>query len=90
MVHEGFPVSSVGKESECNARDPSSIPGWGRSAGEGIGYSLKYSLASLVAHLVKNLPIMRRPGFDPQVQKIPWRRESNSLQYSDLENSMDL
>ena len=33
-----FPYSSVGKESTCNARDPGSIPGSGRSAGEGIGY----------------------------------------------------
>ena len=34
---EGFPDSSVGKESTCNAGDPGSIPGLGRSAGEGIG-----------------------------------------------------
>ena len=33
----GFPDSSVGKESACNAGDPSLIPGSGRSAGEGIG-----------------------------------------------------
>ena len=39
----GFPHSSVGKESSCNAGDPSSIPGLGRSAGEGIGYPLQYS-----------------------------------------------
>ena len=36
----GFPDSSVGKESSCNAGDPSLIPGSGRSAGEGIGYPL--------------------------------------------------
>jgi len=35
------------------------IPGSGRSAGEGIGYSLQYSWASLVAQLVKNLPEMQ-------------------------------
>ena len=35
----GFPHSSVGKESTCNAEDPSLIPGLGRSAEEGIGYS---------------------------------------------------
>ena len=35
--------SSVGKESTCNAGDPGQIPGSGRSAGEGIGYSLQYS-----------------------------------------------
>ena len=51
----GFPESSVGKESACNAGDPSLIPGLGRSAEEGIGYPLQYSLASLVAQLVKNL-----------------------------------
>ena len=45
----GFPDSSVSKESACNAGDPSSIPGLGRSAGEGIGYPLQYSWASLVA-----------------------------------------
>ena len=36
----GFPDSSVGKESACNAGDPGSIPGSGRSVGEGIGYPL--------------------------------------------------
>ena len=55
----GFPDSSVGKESACNAADPSSIPGLGRSTGEGIGYLLQYSWASLVAQLVKNLPAMQ-------------------------------
>ena len=39
----GFPDSSVGKESACNAGDPGSISGLGRSAGEGIGYPLQYS-----------------------------------------------
>jgi len=34
----GFPGSSAGKESACNARDPSSIPRSGISPGEGIGY----------------------------------------------------
>ena len=39
----GFPGSSVGKESACNAGDPDSIPGLGRSPGEGNGYPLQYS-----------------------------------------------
>ena len=39
----GFPDSSVGKESACNAGDLGSIPGSGRSAGEGIGYPLQHS-----------------------------------------------
>ena len=45
----GFPGSSDGKESTCNAGDTSSIPGSGRSPGEGIGYPFEYSWASLVA-----------------------------------------
>jgi len=45
--------------STCNAGDPCSIPGSGRSAGEGIGYPLQYSWASLLAQLIKNLPAMR-------------------------------
>ena len=52
----GFPDSSVGKESACNARDPGWIPESGRSPGEGIGNPLKCSWASLVVQLVKNLP----------------------------------
>ena len=54
----GFPDSSVGKESTCNAEDPGSIPGLERSTGGGIGYPLQHSWASLVAQLVKNLPAM--------------------------------
>ena len=48
--------SSTVKEPTCNARDPSSIPGSGSSLGEGIGYPLQYSWASLVAQMVKNPP----------------------------------
>ena len=54
----GFPGSSAGKESACNAGDPGSIPGLGRSPGEGIGYPLQHSWASLVAQTVKNSPEM--------------------------------
>ena len=39
----GFPCSSVGKESACRAGDLGSIPGWGRSPGEGNGNPLQYS-----------------------------------------------
>ena len=39
----GFPDSSVGKESACNAGDSGSFPGLGRSTGEGKGYLLQYS-----------------------------------------------
>ena len=55
----GFPGSSVGKESACNAGDPGSIPGLGRTAREGIGYPLQYSWASLMSQLVKNPPAMQ-------------------------------
>ena len=40
---EGFPHSSIHKESACNAGDSGSIPGSGRSPGEGNGNSLQYS-----------------------------------------------
>ena len=56
---QGFPDSSVGKESTCNAGDPGSIPGLGRSAGEGIRCPFQYSWASLMAQLVKNSPSMQ-------------------------------
>ena len=43
MYYMCFPGSSAGKESACNAGDPGSIPGSGRSPGEGKGYPLQYS-----------------------------------------------
>ena len=64
----GFPDSSVGKESACNAGAPGSTPGWGRSPGEGIGYPLQYSRASLVAQLVKNPPA----EWESWVQSLGW------------------
>ena len=63
------PDSSVGKETACNAGDPSSIPGSGRSAGEGIGYPLQHSRASLAAQLVKNPPAMG----ETWVQSLGWK-----------------
>ena len=65
----GFPGSSAGKDSTCNAGDPSSIPGSERSAGEGIGYPLWYSWASLVAQLVKNPPAIQ----ETWVQSLGWK-----------------
>ena len=58
LYNSNFPDSSAGKSSTCNAGDPSLIAGLGKSPGEGIVYSLQYSWASLVAQLVKNLPVM--------------------------------
>ena len=43
IIYWGFPGSSKGKESACNVGDPSSIPGLGRSSGEGHGNLLQYS-----------------------------------------------
>ena len=65
---QSFPDRSVGKESTCNAGDPCSIPGLGRSAEDGRGYPLWYSWASLVAQLVKNLPAM----WETWVQSLGW------------------
>ena len=58
-LHIVFPGSSAGKESACNTGDPGLIPGSRQSPGEGIGYSLQYSWASLVAQMVKNPPAMQ-------------------------------
>ena len=68
ITNMGFPGSSAGKESACNAGDLSSIPGLGRSPGEGIGSPLQYSWASLVAQLVKNPPAMQ----ETWVQSLSW------------------
>ena len=68
------PLPELRPESTCNAGDPGSIAGLGRPPGEGLGYPLWYSRASLVAQLVKN-PQCGRPGFDPWVGKIPCRKE---------------
>ena len=56
----GFPGSSSGKESACNAGDSGLIPGSGRFLGERIGYPLQYSWTSSVAQMVKNLPAMQK------------------------------
>ena len=78
----GFPDSSAGKEVTCNAGDPSLIPGSGRSPGEGIGYPLQYSWASLVAQLAKNLPAMR----ETWVQSLGWKDllEKGKATYSSI------
>ena len=63
MGSMGFPGSSAGKESACNVGDPGSIPGSGKSPGEGIGYPLQYSWASLVALMAMQ---------ETQVQSLGW------------------
>ena len=92
----GFPHSSIDKESACNAVDLDSIPGSGRSTGEGIDYPLQYSWASLVAQVVKNLPAMRETlvqslGWEDTLglERPPGEGKGYPLQYSGLENPMD-
>ena len=75
LSFQGFPGSSDGKESPCNAGDPGSIPGSGRPTGEGIGCPLQYSWATLVAQLVRIHLQCREPGSDPSVGNISCRRE---------------
>ena len=59
---------SAGKESTCNAGDPSSVPEWGSSPREGIGYPIQNSWASLMAQTVKNPPEM----WETWVQSLGW------------------
>ena len=71
----GFPNSSVGKESTCNAGDPSLIPGLGRSAGEGIGTHSNILGLPLWLSWLRICLQCGRPEFNPWVGKIPWRRQ---------------
>ena len=64
----GFPGSSAGTESTSNAEDPGLIPRSWWSPGEGIGYALQYSWASLMAQMVKNPPAM----LETWVQSLGW------------------
>ena len=80
----GLPGSSVGKISNY------SIPGLGRSPGEGIGYPLPYSWAFLVAQMVKESTCnMEDLGSIPGLGRSPGEGKGYPLQYSGLENSMD-
>ena len=94
-VLQGFPDSSAGKESACNAGESGSIPGLGRSPGEGIGYPLQYLWISLVAQMVKNPSAMKKTwirslGWEDPLEegmathstlawRIPWTEEPGGL-----------
>ena len=82
---------AVGKESACDAGDPSSIPGLGRSAGEGIGYPLQYSWAFLMPQLIDKEPAYNAGylGLIPGLGRCLGEGKGYPLQYSGLENSMD-
>ena len=87
---QGFPDSSVCKESACNAGDPGSTSGSGRSAGEHIGYPFQFSWASLVAQLVKESACnVGDLGSIPGLGRSPGEGKGYPLQYSGLDNSMD-
>ena len=90
-LYHGLPDSSVGKESAGIAGDLGSIPGLGRSPGEGIGYPLQHSWASFVAQLVKNPAAMRETclGSIPGLGRSLGEGNCYPLQYSRLENSLD-
>ena len=90
LLCNDFPGSSVGKESTCNAGEPSSFPGSGRSPGEGVGYPLQHAWASLVAQMVKNASAM----WETWVLSLGWedpleKGNGYPLQCSGLENSMN-
>ena len=87
---KGFPSSSAGEEPAYSAGDPSSIPGSWRSPGEGIGYPLQYSWASLMAQLGKETACtVGDLGLILGLERCPGEGNSNPFQYSGLENSMD-
>ena len=71
----------------CNAGDPSSIPGSGKSPGEGIGYLLQYSWASLMAQTGKSTCNAGDLGSIPGWGRSPGGGHGNLFQYCCLENS---
>ena len=85
----GFPGNSASKESTCNSGDPGSISGSRRPPGEGIGYPLQYSWASLVAQIKESARNAGDPGSIPGWGRSPGGGHGNPLQYSCPENLMD-
>ena len=84
---EFFPSSSAGKEFACNAGDPGSIPGSGRSLEEVIDYPLRYSWGFLVTQMANN-PLAKQGDLDLilGLGSSPGGGHRNPLQYSCLEN----
>ena len=85
----GFPESSVGKESACNAGDPGSIPGSGRSTGEGIGYTLVFLGFPCGSAGKKSASNVGDLGSIPELGRAPGEGKGYPLRYSGLENSTD-
>ena len=90
IMYFSFPCNSVGKEYVCNAGDPGSIPGPGRSSGEGIGFPLQYSWASLVTQLVESACNVGGLDSIPGLERSPGEGKGYPLLYAGLESSMDL
>ena len=89
-LQEGFPDRAAGKESPCRAGHRPLIPWRGRSPGEGMGYPLQDSWASLVAQLVNSPPTMQETWVRSlSLGRSPGERKDDPLQYSGLENSTD-
>ena len=85
-----FPDSSVGKESTCNSGDPGSIPAWGRSAGEGMGYPVPVFLGFPCGSAGKESACNEGDlGLIPGLGRCPGEGKGCPLQYSGLENSTD-
>ena len=88
---QGFPHSSVGKESACNAGDPGSIPGLGRSAGEGIIWLPTPVFLGFPCSLAdkESACNVGDLGLIPGLGRAPGEGKGYPLQYFGLENSMD-
>ena len=75
MYMYGFPGGSVCKESACSASDPGSVPGLGRSPGEGNGYPRQYSC-------LENSTDRALMGYSPWGLKEPGTSEQLTLTMS--------
>ena len=86
-----FPDISFGKESACNAGDPGSIAGSGRSAGEGISYPLQSVFLGFPCGLAgKESPCnVGDLGSIPGLGRSPGEGKGYAVQYSGLDSSMD-
>ena len=86
---KGFPNSSAGKESTCNAGDPGLVPGSGRSTGEGIRLPTRVFLGFLCGSAGKDSTCNEGDiGSIPGLGRPPGEGKGYPLQYSGLENSM--
>ena len=74
MFLQASQVAQLVKHPSATQETPGSFLNQEDSPGEGRGCPLQYSWVSLVAQMVKNPPVIGRPGFNPRVGEIPWRR----------------